>query len=117
MSKSTVIEDLPLPDDGEDELEQVHTPAYTPPIHHVQTQTQQTQTHTVAPSWQTMILSQDFLKAVFLAFVVIAAVTIAPLDEYIFKYAPFLANAPRSPELVKAFVAAAVITFLRPPTL
>jgi hypothetical protein len=39
-----------------------------------------------------MILSQDFLKAVFLAFVVIAAVTIAPLDEYIFKYA-FLANA------------------------
>jgi hypothetical protein len=34
-----------------------------------------------------MILSQDFLKAVFLAFVVIAAVTIAPLDEYIFKYA------------------------------
>jgi hypothetical protein len=114
MSKSTVIEDLPLPDDGEDEIEQVQMPpVYPAPIHHTQTQTQHTQT--AAPSWQTMILSQDFLKAVFLAFVVIAAVTIAPLDEYVFKYAPFLANAPRAPELVKAFVAAAVITFLRPP--
>jgi hypothetical protein len=36
------------------------------------------------------------LKAVFLAFVVIAAVTIAPLDEYIFKYARSW-RTPRSP--------------------
>jgi hypothetical protein len=47
-----------------------------------------------------MILSQDFLKAVFLAFVVIAAVTIAPLDGTS-SNTPVLANAPRSPELVR----------------
>jgi hypothetical protein len=55
-----------------------------------------------------MILSQDFLKAVFLAFVVIAAVTIAPLDGTS-SNTPFLANATVAGARERAFVG--------PPTL
>jgi hypothetical protein len=51
-----------------------------------------------------MILSQDFLKAVFLAFVVIAAVTIAPLDGTS-SNTPFLANATVAGARERAFVA------------
>lgn len=71
--------------------------------------------HDKEMSWQTLVLSPQFLKAVVLAFAVVAAVLIIPLEDYAFKYAPFLATVPRAAECIKALVAAAAITFLRPP--
>jgi hypothetical protein len=108
MSKSTSIDDLPTlttqPDapifeDRPELLTQQRT--LTPPAPKTE--------------WYTLATRPDFLKAVVLAFVVIMGVLFVPVDEYVTKQATFLAKIPHSAFVIKAFVAAAVITFLRPP--
>lgn len=112
MSKlSTVIEDLPLPDEEEGDM---HAPILSEPPLPPASAPAQPQTEL---SWQTLVLSPPFLKAVFLSFVVVVAMLLLPLEDYVFKYAPFLATVPHAAACIKALAAAAVITFMRPPDL
>lgn len=108
MSKSTVIEDLPLPDDGEesDFPQPVPMPVPMPAP---------AQPRATEVTWQTLVMSPKFLKAVFLAFMVVVVALVVPLEDYVFRYVPVLATAPRAAEGIKALAAAAAITFLRPP--
>jgi hypothetical protein len=111
MSKlSTVIEDLPLPDEEED----MHAPILSePPLPHASAPARPQPELT----WQTLVLSPPFLKAVLLSFVVVIAMLLVPLEDYVFKYVPFLATVPHAAECIKALAAAAAITFMRPPDL
>jgi hypothetical protein len=109
MSKSTIIEDIPVPDEDLDDPVLDHrfnTPAATPDPVNLPVQPQ---------SWQTLVLSPPFLKALFLAFAVILTALVVPLETYAFKYLTILEDVPHATECIKAIVAAAAITFLRPP--
>lgn len=100
MSKTTDVTDVPIFDDSEDE-----------PISQ----------ETVAKSdkgsleWYDLVTRPTFLKAVALATLVIVAVFLSPVGDYVKGRVSALENVPHATVCLNAAIAAFVITFLRPP--
>ena len=100
MSKTTDVTDVPIFDDGDDE-----------PVR----QESVSKPEKASMEWYDLVTRPSFLKAVALATLVIVAIFLSPVSEYVKGRVSALENVPHATVGLNAVVAAFAITFLRPP--